>query len=367
MSKRAKEPDPSEVTPEPLYLRRREFIKNAALYTGTAAAVGGGLLWLTRGGLPPGESTTVGPAHGSRGNRGRSSPSGGAGEQGAGTERPHERAVDSGAGGATGTSPLPVASKGRYTVNEPKNSFEEITTYNNFYEFGVDKSDPAANAGTLRPRPWSVAVEGEVEKPRSIEIGTLLGGFPLEERVYRMRCVEAWSMVIPWIGFPLAHLIERLKPTPKAKYVAFTTLLDPEQMPGQRSGLLDWPYVEGLRMDEAMHPLALMAVGLYGRTLPHQNGAPLRLVVPWKYGFKGIKSIVKIRFTQEQPPTTWNLASPGEYGFYANVNPEVDHPRWSQATERRIGEFRRRKTLPFNGYADQVAHLYAGMDLRTNF
>jgi methionine sulfoxide reductase catalytic subunit len=359
MSKRAKEPDPSEVTPEPLYLRRREFIKNAALYTGTAAAVGGGLLWLTRGGPLPGDRAT--------GRRGRSSPSGGAGEQGAATERAHERAMDPGAGGATGTSPLPVASKGRYTVNEPKNSFEEITTYNNFYEFGVDKSDPAANAGTLRPRPWSVAVEGEVEKPRSIEIGRLLGGFPLEERVYRMRCVEAWSMVIPWIGFPLARLIERLKPTPKAKYVAFTTLLDPEQMPGQRSGLLDWPYVEGLRMDEAMHPLALMAVGLYGRTLPHQNGAPLRLVVPWKYGFKGIKSIVKIRFTQEQPPTTWNLASPGEYGFYANVNPEVDHPRWSQATERRIGEFRRRKTLPFNGYADQVAHLYAGMDLRTNF
>jgi methionine sulfoxide reductase catalytic subunit len=348
MSKLPKEPSRSEVTPEPLYLRRREFIKNAALFAGATTAVGGGLLWLTRGGPPQPSGSEV-----------ERVPSWPGGRKGAGS-----RPV-----GITEQGPreLKVASKGRYTVNEAKNSFEEITTYNNFYEFGTDKSDPAANARTLRTRPWSIAVEGEVEKPRTLAIDTLLRAFPLEERVYRMRCVEAWSMVIPWIGFPLARLIERLKPTPKAKFVAFTTLLDAEQMPGQRSGLLDWPYVEGLRMDEATHPLALIAVGLYGKTLPNQNGAPLRLVVPWKYGFKGIKSIVKIRFTAEQPPTTWNLASPDEYGFYANVNPEVDHPRWSQATERRIGEFRRRKTLPFNGYADEVAHLYAGMDLRANF
>jgi sulfoxide reductase catalytic subunit YedY len=212
-----------------------------------------------------------------------------------------------------------------------------------------------------------VRIEGEVGKPQTVDLDALLSGFTLEDRVYRMRCVEAWSMVVPWVGFPLAALIKRLDPLPKAKFVAFTTLLDPEQMPGQQSGTLDWPYVEGLRMDEATHPLALMVVGLYGKLLPNQNGAPLRLVVPWKYGFKGIKSIVKIRFTETQPPTTWNQAGPDEYGFYANVNPAVDHPRWSQATERRIGEFFRRPTLPFNGYADQVAHLYAGMDLRTNF
>jgi sulfoxide reductase catalytic subunit YedY len=252
-------------------------------------------------------------------------------------------------------------------VPEAKTSYQDITTYNNFYEFGVDKSDPAANAHTLRTRPWTVSVEGEVRKPVTLDIHHLLKWFPLEERVYRMRCVEAWSMVVPWVGFPLAALIQRLDPLPKAKYVAFTTLLDPEQMPGQRTPLLEWPYVEGLRMDEATHPLALMVVGLYGKVLPNQDGAPLRLVVPWKYGFKGIKSIVKIRFTETQPPTTWSQAGPQEYGFYANVNPAVDHPRWSQATERRIGEFTRRPTLPFNGYADQVAHLYAGMDLRVNF
>ena len=206
-----------------------------------------------------------------------------------------------------------------------------------------------------------------MRKPLEIDIDQLLKWFPLEERIYRMRCVEAWSMVIPWLGFPLGDLLKRVEPTSRAKYVAFASLFDPEQMPDQRQGLLDWPYVEGLRIDEAVHPLTLLAVGLYGKELPNQNGAPLRLVVPWKYGFKGIKSIVTIRLTEQEPPTTWNLTAPREYGFYANVNPEVDHPRWSQATERRIGDFRRRPTLPFNGYAEHVASLYAGMDLRQNF
>jgi sulfoxide reductase catalytic subunit YedY len=253
------------------------------------------------------------------------------------------------------------------STSEPMTPLADVTSYNNFYEFGTEKGDPAANAGTLRPRPWTVAIEGEVKRPQVVEIDQLLKWSPLEERIYRMRCVEAWSMVIPWIGFPLRDLVARVEPTPKARFVAFTTLLDPGQMPGQRRAVLDWPYVEGLRLDEAMHPLALLAVGLYGKPLPNQNGAPLRLVTPWKYGFKGIKSIVKIRFTETQPPTTWNLAAPDEYGFYANVNPAVDHPRWSQATERRIGELRRRPTLPFNGYAEQVASLYSGMDLRRFF
>ncbi len=212
-----------------------------------------------------------------------------------------------------------------------------------------------------------MSIEGEVKEPRRIDIDTLLGWFPLEERIYRMRCVEAWSMVIPWLGFALGDIVRRLEPTSRAKYVAFTTLEDHEQMPGQRRRVLSWPYVEGLRIDEATHPLAMLAVGLYGKMLPNQNGAPIRLVVPWKYGFKGIKSIVSIRFTEEQPPTTWNLAAPREYGFYANVNPEVDHPRWSQKTERRIGDIVRRPTLAFNGYADEVANLYAGLDLRRNF
>jgi methionine sulfoxide reductase catalytic subunit len=277
---------PSEITPEALYLRRREFIRNAALFAATSAGVGSGLLWLMRGGR-----------------------------------------------------------------SEPKPPAAEVV----------------AGAGTLRTRPWTIAVEGEVSRPQVIDIDTLLGWFPLEERVYRMRCVEAWSMVIPWLGFPLGDLLRRVEPTSRARYVAFTTLLDPEQMPEQGRHVLDWPYVEGLRLDEAMHPLTLLVAGLYGRTLPNQNGAPLRLVVPWKYGFKGIKSIVKIRLVETQPPTTWNLAAPREYGFYANVNPAVDHPRWSQATERRIGELKRRPTLPFNGYAEQVADLYAGMDPAVHF
>jgi sulfoxide reductase catalytic subunit YedY len=262
---------------------------------------------------------------------------------------------------------LAVARSAEMAGGEPRNSWEQITTYNNFYELGTDKADPARNAGTLRPRPWTIAIEGEVKKPQRIGIDDLLKLFPLEERVYRMRCVEAWSMVIPWVGFPLADLVKRLEPTSRAKFVAFETLLDREQLPGQRRSVLPWPYVEGLRIDEATHPLALLAVGLYGRVLPNQNGAPVRLVVPWKYGFKGVKSIVKIRLQEQQPRATWNESQPSEYGFYANVNPAVDHPRWSQARERRIGEFFRRPTLPFNGYAEEVAGLYAGMDLRRNF
>jgi sulfoxide reductase catalytic subunit YedY len=252
-------------------------------------------------------------------------------------------------------------------LEDKLNSYEEITTYNNFYEFGTDKGDPAKYAHTLKPRPWTLEVVGEVHRPRVYDIDELLKLFPLEERVYRLRCVEAWSMVIPWEGFPLASLLKRVEPTSRARFVEFTTLYDPEQMPGQRRAVLPWPYVEGLRLDEAMHPLTILAVGLYGRVLPNQNGAPIRLVVPWKYGFKSIKSIVRIRLVREQPQTTWNLVAPHEYGFYANVNPDVDHPRWSQKRERRIGELVKRPTLFLNGYADQVAHLYAGMDLRKYF
>ena len=258
----------------------------------------------------------------------------------------------------------------QYSVKESPNKYEEIAGYNNFYEFGTDKDDPSHNAHTLRTRPWSVTVSGEAEVRGTFDLDDLLKGFALEERVYRFRCVEAWSMVIPWVGFPLSSLLARFKPTSRAKYVEFTTLYDPRQMPGQRVSVLNWPYVEGLRIDEAMHPLTLMVVGLYGRVLPNQDGAPLRLIVPWKYGFKGIKSIVKIGFTSVQPRTAWNVAAPNEYGFYANVNPQVDHPRWSQATERRIGApflAARRPTLPFNGYAEQVSSLYQGMDLRRYF
>jgi len=255
----------------------------------------------------------------------------------------------------------------RCSRTSAKGPSARITTYNNYYEFGTDKGDPAANAGAFRTRPWKVSFEGEIEHPQTVAIDDLISWFPLEERVYRMRCVEAWSMVIPWVGFPLGELVKKLGPKPKAKYLAFTGNLDPSQMPGQRREVLQWPYVEGLRLDEASHPLAILAVGLYGRALPNQNGAPLRLVVPWKYGFKGIKGITKIRFVSGEPATTWNLMAPNEYGFYANVNPAVDHPRWSQAKERRIGEFLKRPTLPFNGYADQVAALYAGMDLKRNY
>lgn len=242
--------------------------------------------------------------------------------------------------------------------------FKDVTTYNNYYEFGTGKEDPSENAGSFRTRPWSVAVEGLVKKPAVYSLEDILRPVRPEERVYRLRCVEGWSMVIPWLGFPLASLVNRVEPTSQARYVEFTTLHDPRQMPGQRRPVLDWPYTEGLRLDEALHPLTILATGLYGRPLPNQNGAPLRLVVPWKYGFKSIKGIVKLRFTDRQPATAWNKAAPSEYGFYSNVNPEVDHPRWSQAKERRIGEFLRRRTLMFNGYGDQVAGMYAGLDLR---
>ncbi len=263
---------------------------------------------------------------------------------------------------------LPNIKKSSSSTAEKLNSLKDITSYNNFYELGVEKGDPAKNAKFLTTRPWSVEVEGEVKKPRTFSIEDIMKLAPLEERIYRLRCVEAWSMVIPWVGFPLSALINRVEPTNNAKFVQFVTLVDPDRLPGQKPGIfgsvLDWPYVEGLRMDEAMHPLAILSVGLYGEVLPAQNGAPLRLVVPWKYGFKSIKSIVKLRFIETQPPTSWNKMQPQEYGFYSNVNPEVDHPRWSQASERRIGEFFRRKTLMFNGYGEQVASLYKGMDLR---
>jgi sulfoxide reductase catalytic subunit YedY len=254
-----------------------------------------------------------------------------------------------------------------FVVMDKQTAYKDATTYNNFYEFGTDKADPAQNAATLKPRPWTVSIEGEVKKPLTLDLDSLLKLAPLEERIYRMRCVEGWSMVIPWIGFSLSELIKKVEPNGNAKYVEFTSLADKKQMPGVGSPVLDWPYVEGLRLDEANHPLALLALGMYGEVLPNQNGAPVRMVLPWKYGFKSAKSIVKIRFTKDQPKTAWNIAAPGEYGFYSNVNPEVDHPRWSQGTERRIGEdgfmTRKRKTLMFNGYSE-VASLYAGMDLK---
>jgi len=254
-----------------------------------------------------------------------------------------------------------------FSTTEPPTPRKDVTTYNNFYEFGVNKEDPAETAGSLKTRPWTVRVDGACETPTTFAIDDLIKGRKLEERIYRMRCVEGWSMIIPWVGFPLRDLIAAVKPTSKAKFVAFETLMRPSEMPGQKWDVLQWPYREGLRIDEAVNPLAILAVGLYGDVLPNQNGAPLRLVVPWKYGFKGIKSIVKISLVETMPATAWNLSAPREYGFYANVNPAVDHPRWSQATERRIGEFRRRETLPFNGYGQYVADLYRGMDLRKSF
>lgn len=302
----------SEITPESLYYNRREFMKSAAAVVVGVAISGGTLLPST--------------AHGQQD-----------------WKRPP---------------------KGPFDADENLTPFKDVTAYNNFYEFGTDKDDPYKNSGKLKPAPWSVAIEGEVKKKGVFTLEDILKHHKLEDRIYRMRCVEGWSMVIPWLGFPLGDLIKRFEPTSKAKYVAFETVYRPEEMPGQKRVVLDWPYVEGLRMEEATHPLTILAVGLYGKPLPNQNGAPLRLVVPWKYGFKGIKSIVKIKFVEQMPPTTWNISAPQEYGFYSNVNPDVDHPRWSQKTERRLGEFLKRKTLMFNGYADQVAHLYSGMDLR---
>jgi len=271
-------------------------------------------------------------------------------------------------------SPAPKLqfSKWPDSTSEKQTSLNDITHYNNFYEFGTEKGDPAKNAGTLRPRPWTVKVEGLVNQPKTFDIDDILKQ-QLEERVYRHRCVEAWSMVIPWVGFPLANLLKQADPNSKAKYVEFTTLMDPKQMPGERTSVLEWPYVEGLRLDEAMHPLTILAVGLYGEALPNQDGAPIRLVVPWKYGFKGIKSIVKIKLVAKQPMNTWYVSAPSEYGFYSNVNPNRDHPRWSQKTERRLdgsgflGSGRRIPTLIFNGYSDQVASMYSGMDLIKNY
>ena len=268
------------------------------------------------------------------------------------------------AGGAALSAMLPSMAVRREQGDDQLTPFDAVTTYNNYYEFGTGKDDPSRHAGGFNPRPWSVEIAGEVKRPATYDLDDLLRPHTSEERVYRHRCVEAWSMVVPWLGFPLRDLVKRMQPTSRAKYVEFTTLLAPDRMPGQRSSILPWPYVEGLRMDEAMHPLTLLVTGLYGKPLPNQNGAPLRLIVPWKYGFKGGKAIVRIRFTETQPHTTWNEAASDEYGFYANVNPTVDHPRWSQARERRIGEFFKRKTLMLNGYADQVAALYTGMDLR---
>jgi sulfoxide reductase catalytic subunit YedY len=369
MAKRPKDPKPSEITPEHLYLRRREFIKNGALFLATAAGVGGGLVALSGDRRPeepeladlpslpvepPAPEPSTPQPDGMQAASGKKGP--------ALSARKERKTVQA----PTAATAVPEK-KTVYRVDEEWTPFADITTYNNFYEFGTGKGDPAQHAHRMQTRPWSITVEGEVGKPGVIDIETLLKWFPFEERVYRMRCVEAWSMVIPWLGFPLADLLKRLEPTSKAKYVAFTTLYAPEQMPGQKRGVLEWPYVEGLRMDEAMHPLAFLAVGLYGKSLVNQNGAPIRLVVPWKYGFKGIKSIVNIRLTETEPPTSWNLMAPHEYGFYANVNPNVHHPRWSQATERRIGELGRRKTLLFNGYAEEVAGLYRGMDLNQNF
>lgn len=255
----------------------------------------------------------------------------------------------------------------QFDTSEDKTSFDKITNYNNYYEFGTDKYSPAKNAQALTTDPWSLQIDGHVEKAGTLHFEDILKKYTLEERIYRLRCVERWSMVIPWIGFPLADLIKHAKPTSKAKYIKFETLKRPSEMSGQRRGVLPWPYVEGLRIDEAMNPLTLIAVGLYGEMMPKQNGAPLRLVVPWKYGFKSIKSIVKMTFTDKEPVSSWTQVAPSEYGFYSNVNPEVDHPRWSQRKERRIGDFLKRKTLPFNGYAEQVASLYTGMDLKKYF
>jgi sulfoxide reductase catalytic subunit YedY len=266
--------------------------------------------------------------------------------------------------GARGAAKLNGVVKGPFNTDEKVTPFRDVSTYNNYYEFGTGKDEPAQRAHTLRTSPWAVKVEGAVEAARTFDLDAIMKMAPLEERIYRHRCVEAWSIVVPWIGFPLSVLLKNVQPLAKAKFVAFESLYDPKQMPVARYANLPFPYIEGLRMDEAMHPLTLLCVGMYGEVLPNQNGAPIRLVVPWKYGFKSIKSIVKIKLTEKQPPTTWSLSNANEYGFYSNVNPAVDHPRWSQATERRLGEFLKRKTLLFNGYSNEVASLYNGMDLK---
>jgi sulfoxide reductase catalytic subunit YedY len=315
----------SEITDERVYLRRREFLRMAG---GAALSMAAGAPLLARG------------------REGVGSPDGG-------PFAPQQ--------------PLANVKPKVVTTDETPNTFDEITSYNNFYEFGMGKADPKRYGGMLKTSPWKVKVDGLCAKPADYLLDDFLKPLTLEERVYRLRCVEAWSMVIPWVGVPLSAILQRAEPAPKAAFVEFTTLLRPSEMPGQTQPSLDWPYTEGLRLDEAMHPLTIMAVGLYGRTLMNQNGAPLRLVVPWKYGFKSIKSVVRIRFTDKQPRTAWQTSNPSEYGFYSNVNPEVDHPRWTQARERRLPEFGRRPTLMFNGYGDQVASMYAGMDLKKNY
>ena len=320
----------SEITDEKLYVRRREFIR---LVGGAAVAAGATPLLQACSGESVSADFDAAPAPAA----------------------------------TAGQTPLANVKPKVVTTDETLNSFEEITSYNNFYEFGTGKDDPQRYAGRLTTSPWKVKIDGHCSKPAEYLLEDLIRPHQLEERIYRLRCVEAWSMVIPWVGIPLAEVIRRAEPTSKATFVAFTTLQRPKEMFGQNQPVLDWPYVEGLRMDEAMHPLTILSVGLYGRTLMNQNGAPIRLVVPWKYGFKSIKSIVRIEFVDRMPPTSWSRSNPREYGFYSNVNPEVDHPRWTQSTERRIGEFRRRPTQMFNGYGDQVASLYSGMDLRKNY
>ena len=317
----------SEITPKKVYLDRRNFMRGAALVASTAAT---GLLYRKLN-VPPAPRVE--------------------GEKLTDVVKPAQD----------------VAASNGFTVNEKLTPIEDITTYNNFYEFTTDKRGVARLAKGFVTRPWTVAVEGLVNKPKVYDLDDLLKIAPLEERIYRLRCVEGWSMVIPWVGFSLNKLLSEVEPNSSARFVYFETLYDPKRMPEQNGGSLDWPYVEGLRLDEAMHPLTILASGLYGEAMPPQDGAPIRLVVPWKYGFKSIKSIVKIRLMSEQPDTTWNDYAPREYGFYSNVNPMVDHPRWSQARETRIGEYGKRDTLMFNGYAEQVGHLYAGMDLRVNF
>ncbi|HEY0006630.1 MAG TPA: protein-methionine-sulfoxide reductase catalytic subunit MsrP [Pyrinomonadaceae bacterium] len=317
----------SEITDRNLYLNRRLFMRGAAL---AATTVGTGALYRALNPPPPQVR---------------------AGEKIEAVVQPAPR----------------TAKEQGFTVDEKVTSFEDITNYNNFYEFSTDKRDVAVEAQGFVTRPWTVSVEGLVNKPKVFDLDDLTRLAPQEERIYRFRCVEGWSMVIPWVGYPLKALLDQVEPNSQASYVAFETLYDPQRMPNQKRGVLEWPYVEGLRLDEAMHPLTLLASGLYGEKLPPQDGAPVRLVVPWKYGFKSIKSIVKIKLVATQPPTTWNKEAASEYGFYSNVNPRVNHPRWSQARERRIGEFGMRETLIFNGYAEQVAHLYEGMDLRANF
>jgi methionine sulfoxide reductase catalytic subunit len=307
----------SEVTPRSLYLNRRKFL---TVVTGAAVAVGTGL----RQFINP---TTV----------------------------------------AQASNKIDGLKKSPFSTTETITPEKDVTHYNNYYEFSTQKEEPADLAKNFRTRPWKVKIDGLVDKKQELDVDTITKMAPPEERIYRHRCVEGWSIVVPWIGFSLSELIKRVNPQSKAKFVEFTTLLDPNQMPGQRRAVLDWPYVEGLRLDEAMHPLALLCFGMYGEDLPNQDGAPLRIVLPWKYGFKSAKAIVHIRFTDRQPLNTWNISAPSEYGFYSNVNPTVDHPRWSQAKERRLGEFFKRPTLMFNGYADQVASLYSGMDLKKNF